>query len=91
MFLACEEGPIAEHIRARGPRITNVHVEDMVRGVHERLMFGEGTMDFPPILGAPGEAGYRGGLHVERSRHSHVAVAEVRRSFAFLTPSRGRL
>ncbi len=45
-----EEGSVADHLRAWGPRIANVHIEDMVRGVHEHLMFGEGTMDFPPII-----------------------------------------
>ena len=44
--------PIADHLRRWGPRIVNVHIEDMVRGVHEHLMFGEGTMDFPPIFEA---------------------------------------
>src|SRR5438309_576586 len=40
-----EEGAVADHVLAWGPRIANVHVEDMARGVHEHLMFGEGTMD----------------------------------------------
>ena len=47
-----EDGPVADHVRAWGPRIANVHIEDMKRGVHDHLMFGEGTMDFPPILQA---------------------------------------
>jgi L-ribulose-5-phosphate 3-epimerase len=81
-----EEGAVAGHVRAWGPRIANVHVEDMVRGVHEHLMFGEGTMDFPSIVRALREAGYGGGLHVELSRHSHMAVEAVRRAAAFLSP-----
>ena len=58
----------------------------MVRGVHEHLMFGEGTMDFPPIFGALHAGGYAGGVHVELSRHSHMAVEAVRASSAFLGP-----
>lgn len=81
-----EFGEPAEHIRAWGPRIANIHIEDMNRGVHEHLMFGEGTIDFPPILRALRESGYQGGLHVELSRHSHMAVEAVRRSSAFLVP-----
>jgi L-ribulose-5-phosphate 3-epimerase len=81
-----EEGAVAEHLRVWGPRIANVHIEDMVRGVHEHLMFGEGTMDFPPMVQALQAAGYGGGLHVELSRHSHMAVEAVRRSAAFLSP-----
>ncbi len=76
----------AGYLRAWGPRIANVHIEDMNRGVHEHLMFGEGTIDFPPVLRALRESGYRGGLHVELSRHSHMAVEAVRRSAAFLAP-----
>ena len=47
-----EDGAVADHLRRWGPRIVNIHIEDMVRGVHEHLMFGEGTMDFPPIFAA---------------------------------------
>jgi L-ribulose-5-phosphate 3-epimerase len=81
-----ETGEVADHIRVWGPRIANVHIEDMVQGVHEHLMFGEGTMEFPPILQALREVGYQGGLHVELSRHSHMGVEAVRRAAAFLEP-----
>lgn len=81
-----EEGPVADHIRRWGPRIANVHIEDMVEGVHEHLMFGEGTMDFPPILAAFREVDYRGGLHVELSRHSHMGAEALARARDFLGP-----
>ena len=58
----------------------------MVRGVHEHLMFGEGTIDFPPIIAALREIGYGRGLHVELSRHSHMAVEAVRMAIDFLKP-----
>ena len=45
-----EEGSIADHLLRWAPRILNLHIEDMVRGVHEHLMFGDGTMDFPADL-----------------------------------------
>ncbi|APW63808.1 sugar phosphate isomerase/epimerase family protein [Paludisphaera borealis] len=81
-----ESGDVAEHVRQWGSRIANVHVEDMNRGVHEHLMFGEGTMDFPPILEALRSVGYSGGLHVELSRHSQMGADAVRRARDFLTP-----
>ena len=81
-----ESGAVADHVRRWGPRIANVHIEDMVEGVHEHLMFGEGTMNFPPILAALREVDYRGGLHVELSRHSHMGSEALRRSRAFLAP-----
>ena len=85
-----EEGPVADYLRSWGPRIANTHIEDMERGIHEHLMFGEGTIEFGPIIGALREIGYHGGLHVELSRHSHMAVEAVRRlpprSFALTSP-----
>jgi sugar phosphate isomerase/epimerase len=81
-----ESGTIADHLRGWGPRIRNIHIEDMVQGIHEHLMFGEGTIDFPPVFLALREMGYQGGLHVELSRQSHMAVEAVRRAAAFLKP-----
>jgi sugar phosphate isomerase/epimerase len=85
--LHCQgETPIADSIRRWDNRIVNVHLEDMRRGVHEHLMFGEGEIDFPPVLAALAEAGYRGGVHVELSRHSHIAPDAARRAIEFLRP-----
>lgn len=80
------ELPIAGKIARWGPLLVNVHIEDMRRGIHEHLMFGEGEMDFPPIIAALAQAGYRGGIHVELSRHSHDAPNAVRKAFDFLHP-----
>lgn len=81
-----EAGTVSDHLRRWGSRIINIHIEDMARGVHEHLLFGEGTMDFPPILAALAEIGYERGVHVELSRHSHLAPEAVRRSREFLAP-----
>jgi L-ribulose-5-phosphate 3-epimerase len=81
-----EDGSISGHIARWASRIVNVHIEDMRRGVHDHLMFGEGTIDFADAIGALRASGYRGGLHVELSRHSHMAVDAVQRSSAFLRP-----
>jgi sugar phosphate isomerase/epimerase len=80
------EVPIADYIARWGERIVNVHIEDMRAGVHEHLMFGEGEMSFPPIIEAFQRIGYRGGLHVELSRHSHEGPAAARRAYDFLHP-----
>ena len=85
------ELPIADYVARWGPRIVNVHLEDMRSGVHEHLMFGEGEMQFPPILEALARTGYRGGLHVELSRHSHDAPNIARRALEFLSPMLKRL
>jgi sugar phosphate isomerase/epimerase len=80
------ETPIAEQIRRFAPRLVNVHLEDMRAGVHDHLMFGEGEIDFPPVFAALADVGYAGGIHVELSRHSHMAPEAARRAFEFLNP-----
>jgi sugar phosphate isomerase/epimerase len=85
--LHCQgELPIAERIVEWGAELVNVHIEDMRRGIHEHLMFGEGEMEFPPILAALAHVDYRGGIYVELSRHSHDAPHAVRKAFDFLHP-----
>jgi sugar phosphate isomerase/epimerase len=78
------EVPIADHLRRWRELLWNIHIEDMRRGVHDHLMFGEGEIDFPPVLWTLNELRYEGGVHVELSRHSHDAVETARRALAFL-------
>ena len=80
------EVPLADQIARFAPQIVNIHLEDMRAGVHEHLMFGEGEIDFPPVIAALHLAGYDGGVHVELSRHSHAAVEAARQAYAFLAP-----
>ncbi|GAB4138622.1 MAG: sugar phosphate isomerase/epimerase [Planctomycetaceae bacterium] len=79
-----EEGSIAAYLHEWRNRIFNIHIEDMVRGVHEHLRFGAGTIDFPPVLAALKEIDYKGGLHVELSRHGHMAPDVLQESYRFL-------
>jgi sugar phosphate isomerase/epimerase len=84
--LHCQgETPIAAHLRQWRDLLWNIHIEDMRRGVHDHLMFGEGEIDFRPVLQALQEIGYAGGVYVELSRHSHDAVTTARRALTFLT------
>ncbi len=80
------ELPIPAKIRQSAGRLANVHIEDMRAGVHEHLMFGEGEIDFPPLIAALAEIGYDGLLSVELSRHSHEGPTAARRAFSFLRP-----
>jgi sugar phosphate isomerase/epimerase len=80
------ETPIAEVIRRWGDMLVNVHIEDMCAGVHEHLMFGDGEIDFPPIIAALAEVNYHGGVHVELSRHSHDGPNAAAQAFKFLSP-----
>lgn len=80
-----EESSIADHLRRWAKPLCNVHIEDMRRGVHEHLRFGEGEIDFPPVMAALREIGYTGCVNVELSRHSHMAPEVLRESFDFLS------
>ena len=80
-----EPRPISEYLTEWRDRLFTIHIEDMVQGVHDHLRFGEGTIDFPPVLQTLKAIGYEGGLNVELSRHSHIAPEVLRESFAFLS------
>jgi sugar phosphate isomerase/epimerase len=78
------ETPIAETIRRWTGRLVNVHIDDMKTCVHEHLMFGDGEIDFPPVLGGLAESGYAGGLYTELNRHSRDAPQAAKKAFDFL-------
>ncbi len=80
-----DDGDLAAHILEWREKLWNVHIEDMRRGVHDHLMFGDGDMQFAPIFAALREIAYSGPIHVELSRHSHDAVEVARKSFLFLS------
>jgi L-ribulose-5-phosphate 3-epimerase len=83
--LHCQgETPIAEYLEHWRDLLWNVHIEDMRHGVHDHLMFGEGEVDFGPVVRTLHAIGYAGGAYVELSRHSHDAVTTARRALEFL-------
>jgi L-ribulose-5-phosphate 3-epimerase len=85
--LHCQgETPIADQLRRWASRLVNVHLEDMRAGVHEHLMFGEGEIEFPPVLAELADVGYPGLVQVELSRHSHQGPEAARRAMEFLKP-----
>jgi L-ribulose-5-phosphate 3-epimerase len=79
-----EPEPVPECVRRAGPYLTNVQIDDMRRGVHEHLEFGTGEIDFPPVLRALADTGYRGLVSVELPRHSHAAPTVASASLDFL-------
>jgi L-ribulose-5-phosphate 3-epimerase len=88
--LHCQgELPLAAYLERYTDQLVNVHLEDMRRGVHEHLMFGEGEIDFSPVLKYLMNCGYAGPVHVELSRHSHDGPSAARRAFHFLCTQAG--
>ena len=76
------EPPAAVHEFA--PNLGTVAIEDMRRGDHTHLPFGEGDMDIPACLDALEAVGFPGLVCVELSRESHRADTMVPRSLDWL-------
>ena len=56
----------------------------MRRGVHEHLPFGDGEVDFPPVLAALAAIEFEGLVAVELPRHPHAAPTLAASSLDFL-------
>ena len=65
-------------------RLATITVEDMRRGEHVHLPFGEGDLDLPGVLRAIEAIGWRGLVCVELSRDSHRAHEMVPAALAAL-------
>lgn len=88
--LVCNgELPVSKFLADWKHVLWNVHIEDMRRGVHDHLMFGEGEVDFADVFAGLRAADYREGVYVELSRHSYDAVNTARKAQAFLAPLLG--
>ncbi|WP_438388416.1 sugar phosphate isomerase/epimerase family protein [Actinopolyspora saharensis] len=79
-----EPDPVPQCVRRAGDRLVHVQIDDMCRGTHEHLEFGDGEIDFPPVLAALDEVDYRGLVSVELPRHGHAAPRVSLRSIDFL-------
>lgn len=72
-------------IREFGAHIADVHLEDMKRGDHVHLAFGDGDMDVPAALRALNDIGFKGLICIELSRDSYradVMVPQARQAVA---------
>ena len=78
----------AQALRDFAGEIGTVSIEDMKRGVHVHLPFGEGDMDVPGILRALEETGFDKLVCVELSRESHRADSMIPASLAYLRAAR---
>ena len=74
----------AEAVREFAGSTGTVSIEDMRRGVHEHLPFGEGGRDVSAVLSALEETGFGGLVCVELSRESPRAHAAIPEAIAYL-------
>ena len=59
-IVCLEPMSVTECVRRGAPTLAHVHIEDMRRGVHEHLMFGDGELDLDEALAVLTEVGYDG-------------------------------
>jgi sugar phosphate isomerase/epimerase len=82
-----EEEPPEAFLERYADVLRNVHLDDHRRGAHEHLFFGDGEIDFEPVMQTLETIAQTRDLPatVELSRHSHDAAATARRAWTFLT------
>lgn len=71
-------------LRAAGPLLRNVQVDDMLPVAHEHLELGHGLLDLAAALRTLDELDYRGVAAIELPRHSHDAPAVAARCMTAL-------
>ena len=86
--LVTQEIEPAAAVRRWGSRLATVSLEDMKRGHHLHLPFGEGDMDVPGVLDALEVVDFRKLVCVELSRESPQADKAIPRSIEWLRTCR---
>lgn len=71
-------------IRRLAPRLGGLQLDDSRHGVHEHLMPGEGEIEWPGVIEAVREVGFRGLASLELPRHGHDPVRTAGRALAYL-------
>lgn len=83
-LMVTQERVPADAVRELAPVLGTVALEDMKRGVHEHLPFGEGDLDVSSVLRALVESRYDRLVCVELSRDSHRAHTMVPQALEWL-------
>ena len=89
LLVTGERDPAAA-VHEFAPHLGTVAIEDMARGTHIHLPFGEGDMDIPACLDALEAIAFPRLVCVELSRESHRADAMIPQSLAWLRACRAR-
>ncbi|MEE6283273.1 sugar phosphate isomerase/epimerase family protein [Georgenia sp. MJ170] len=75
-----EDAPPQDILREVAEDVVHIQIEDMRRGVHEHLEFGEGEIDLPAVIGTLIDIEYTGLVSVELGRHSATVPTVAARS-----------
>ncbi|KUG07114.1 xylose isomerase [Solirubrum puertoriconensis] len=90
-LLVTQEREPAAAVHELAPLLGTVAIEDMRRGVHEHLPFGEGDMDVAAVLQALRAVRFRGLVCVELSRESHRAHLMIPEALRYLRQTERQL
>ena len=83
LLVTGERDPV-ETVLAFKDHLGTVTIEDMKRGEHVHLPFGEGDMAIPALLDALDAVAFKGLVCVELSRDSHRADLMLPQAFSYL-------
>lgn len=75
---------IGAAIRDLGPRLANIHLEDIQGRVHQHRLYGEGDIDFDAIFTALHDIGYRGDFTPDLYPFKDDHARALKASAAFL-------
>lgn len=79
-LLVTGEGAPQDVLLEESEHLVAVAIEDMKRGLHEHLPFGEGDLDLPPLVDALARSSFDGVVAVELGRHAHEGPRQATRS-----------
>ncbi|MET4160012.1 sugar phosphate isomerase/epimerase family protein [Agromyces sp. PvR057] len=82
--IVVEPDGVVGALRAAGPLLRNVQVDDMLPVAHEHLELGHGALDLEAALRTLDDLGYDGLAAVELPRHAHDAPGVAARSMTAL-------
>lgn len=79
------DGPPEDVVRTYADVLHNIHLDDMRKGEHRHLFFGEGEVNFSPLFETFRQLGFNGPACVELSDASRNAVETAQRAMSFLS------
>jgi sugar phosphate isomerase/epimerase len=75
---------LAQCLHNLGPYLRNLHIEDMVRPIHQHLLFGQGDIDFSAVFAALKAMPYAGDITPDLYPFSEIPKVGLQSAIEFL-------